>query len=46
MFVSPSVIATLKICSLNVDWMSTDRDIVHVMHATPALRGTERGSPV
>jgi hypothetical protein len=23
-----------------------DRDIVHVMHATPALRGTERGSPV
>jgi hypothetical protein len=23
-----------------------DRDIVHVMHSTPALRGTERGSPV
>jgi hypothetical protein len=23
-----------------------DRDIVHVMHATPVLRGTERGSPV
>jgi hypothetical protein len=22
------------------------RDVVHVMHATPALRGTERGSPV
>ena len=23
-----------------------ERDVVHVMHATPALRGTERGSQV